>query len=49
MKFIGRIWTERSVFDREQLAEIFVQDIRKLQAHGPYQFCALFDLCLVAY
>jgi len=33
----------------EQLAEIFVQDIRKLQAHGPYQFCGYSTFGLVAY
>jgi thioesterase domain-containing protein len=33
----------------EQLAALFVQDIRKLQAHGPYQFCGYSTFGLVAY
>ena len=33
----------------EQLAELFIQDLRKLQAHGPYQFCGYSTFGLVAY
>ena len=33
----------------EQLAELFIQDLRKLQARGPYQFCGYSTFGLVAY
>lgn len=33
----------------EQLAELFIQDLRKLQPHGPYQFCGYSTFGLVAY
>ena len=33
----------------EQLAALFIQDLRKIQAHGPYQFCGYSTFGLVAY
>lgn len=33
----------------EQLAAIFIQDLRKIQKHGPYQFCGYSTFGLVAY
>ena len=33
----------------EQLAELFIKDLRQLQAHGPYQFCGYSTFGLVAY
>jgi thioesterase domain-containing protein len=33
----------------EQLAAFFIEDLRKLQAHGPYQFCGYSTFGLVAY
>jgi thioesterase domain-containing protein len=33
----------------EQLAAIFLQDLRKIQEHGPYQFCGYSTFGLVAY
>lgn len=33
----------------EQLAELFIEDLRRLQAHGPYQFCGYSTFGLVAY
>lgn len=33
----------------EQLAQLFIRDLRKIQAHGPYQFCGYSTFGLVAY
>jgi thioesterase domain-containing protein len=33
----------------EQLAALFVRDLRKIQPHGPYQFCGYSTFGLVAY
>jgi thioesterase domain-containing protein len=33
----------------EQLAQLFIQDLRKIQPHGPYQFCGYSTFGLVAY